>query len=398
MKYNYSKKDFQLAEKYTKIVLGVDELYRKNTKDGEESFSKEGLIPVSLCGIEPKKVDKWDDAREELKSIYQEYKDIDNTIRANYMTEQIFSVINLGNWVFNQQEIEYRNLVKELLYVNPMPVTEYQQNSYHKRLDKLLSNKNYYGSLEYKLKAWRKDNLVNKNNVEEVLTNIMKKAKKETYDLGFKEIENVKVKPLIVTDVPYQAYCDYFGGEMHVNGDLGYTYQDLKHLICHETFPGHTTHMHIRKVRCENGDIPLDSSLVFTNTASSPLFEGIADNGLKFINWMENDDDEISDIFQKMKSAAALTGAYMLHEQNKSDEEVKIFFKRFLFLDDEWINSRMRFIKHKLRKPFIYAYYRGNEAVYDIYTKIKREEYPSFLNYLYNNMHSVNTIKQFKEF
>jgi len=63
---------------------------------------------------------------------------------------------------------------------------------------------------------------------------------------------------------------------------------------------------------------------------------------------MEIQDYEISDVIQKMKSAAGITAAHMLHEEGKSDEEVKKIFKNILFADENWINLRMRFIKHNL--------------------------------------------------
>jgi hypothetical protein len=72
--------------------------------------------------------------------------------------------------------------------------------------------------------------------------------------------------------------------------------------------------------------------LVITNTACSLLFEGIADNGLKFLNWIETQGDEINNLIQKMKSAAGITAAHMLHEEGKSDEEVKKFSKTFYLL------------------------------------------------------------------
>lgn len=152
------------------------------------------------------------------------------------------------------------------------------------------------------------------------------------------------VEPIIVNDVLYQAYCNFLGCKMRINRDLDYTFEGIKHLVTHETYPGHTTHMQIRMIKAKKGEIPLDSSLVITNTACSLLFEGIADNGLKFLNWMEILDDEISDVIQKMKSAAGITAAHILHEEGKSDEEVK----NFLFADENWINSRMRLIKHNL--------------------------------------------------
>lgn len=395
MKYNYSPQDFKMAEKYVRTAIGMDELFRRNLSDSEAAFSSEGLLPVVLTKIESKPLSSWLDAKEALTELYSEYKSLENDIRRNYMSEQIASTILLGEWVFERKGFEYRHLVKNLLQVDPNPVTENQRKLLHGKLDVLLSDKNYKGGLKDKVEAWRKEHVVDKASLGAVLKELTAAAKEQTIEFGIKEIADINIEPQVVHDVPYNAYIDFLGNQMLINGDLEHTYEDLKHLITHETFPGHAAHMEVRRQKVEAGDIPLDAALVFTNTASSPIFEGIADNGERFLEWDKSLDDRINQLLQAAKSLASYGGAHMLHEENKEIEEVKQFFKDFAFMNDAAVDSRVRFISHPLRKTFMYAYWRGNEAVYRAYKNVSKEQFPQFISYLYGNMHSANTVNQF---
>ncbi|KUO73179.1 MAG: hypothetical protein APF77_08390 [Clostridia bacterium BRH_c25] len=395
MKFGYSQKDFKLAEKYVHTVLGMDELFRKNLADSEASFSSEGLVPVILTKIENKPVSGWLEAKEALKGLYEEYKTLENDIRRNYMSEQIASTMLLGEWVFEKNDFEYRYLVQNLLQVDPNPVTENQRKMLHRKLDMLLSNKNYKGSLKDKVEAWRKEHAVEKASLGPVLKELIEAAKEQTVEFGIKEVADISIEPVVVHDVPYNAYIDFLGNQMLINGDLEHTYEDLKHLITHETFPGHTAHMEVRRQRVEAGDIPLDAALVFTNTASSSIFEGIADNGARFLEWDKPLDDQINQLIQAAKSTASYGAAHMLHEEKKGVEAVKQYLRDYAFMNEAAVNSRVRFISHPFRKTFMYAYWRGNEAVYRAYKNVSKEQFPQFISYLYGNMHSANTVNQF---
>ncbi|HYF82171.1 MAG TPA: hypothetical protein VEB00_03970 [Clostridia bacterium] len=397
MKYKYSPEDFKLAERYAQTVLRMDGLYRKNLADGETSFSSEGLVPVILTKIEYKPLENWMEAKETLKGLYDKYKTLENDVRRNYMSEQIASTMLLGEWVFEKNDYEYRYLVQNLLQVDPNPVTENQRNMLHAKLGMLLSNKNYKGSLKEKVKAWQKEHIVNKDSVGTVLKDLINAAKDQTIEFGINEIADINIEPIVVHDVPYGAYIDFLGNQMLINGDLDHTYEDLKHLITHETFPGHAAHMEVRRQRVEAGDVPLDAALVITNTASSSIFEGIADNGGRFLEWDKALDDQINELIQATKSLASYAGAHMLHEENKDADVVKEFFREFAFMNEAAVNSRFRFISHKFRKTFMYSYWRGNEAVYKAYKNVPKEKFPEFINYLYCNMHSANTVNQFNK-
>ena len=214
--------------------------------------------------------------------------------------------------------------------------------------------------------------------LESTLNTLLEQSKVKVVEKMFPEVENVRIKVKIVHDVPYSAYCDYVNETMIINGDLDYTYESLKHLATHEVFPGHTTHMHIRESEYKSGNIPADAALVITNTASSPIFEGIGDNGLCFIDWDKSLNDEISDLIQRIKSVSGMNASYQLNELNKTPNEVKAFLKEFAFGQEEWIDSRMRFISHPLRGPFIYSYYRGYEGVRDAYSNVSTDKKLNF--------------------
>ena len=388
--------DHKLAQEFTKIVLGMDEFYRGSTSSStEKSLDKEGLVPINLTNENPRSYQNWLDINSDLEDLGNKYISIHSEVRRNYMQQQIGSLLTLAKWC-SGQESPFREKVRNLLYVNENPLSVLERNELHLRLDRLLNKKGLEGSLEEKLKKWEETQHVPSNQIESVLKDLLLKGKERVVERMFKEIEDIEVTPVVVYEVPYSAYCDYIGGKMYINGDLNYTYESLKHLVTHESFPGHTTHMRIRELGLNSGDIPLDAGLVITNTASSSIFEGIGDNGIHFIDWVDTIDDEIYQVYQEIKSISGLNAAHMIHAENKSDEEVSSFLREFAFGEDQWINSRLRFFKHTLRAPFIYSYWRGNEAVQEVYKKLPKHHKSTFYNFLYKNMLSADTVKQFR--
>ncbi|MBP2243120.1 hypothetical protein J2Z40_003708 [Cytobacillus eiseniae] len=388
--------DHQLSQDYTQIVLGMDKFYRESHLFGTEaSLDKEGLVPVNLTNETPKMYHSWHDILADLEDIRNKYATIQSEVRRNYMQQQIGSLITLANWS-SGKEIPFREKVRGLLYVNENPFSIAERKELHQRLDTLLSNKGLEGSLKDKVRKWEQTQHVPSKQIESVLKDLLVDGKERVVQKMFKEMEDVEVTPVVVYGVPYSAYCDYVGGKMYINGDLFYTYESLKHLVAHESFPGHTTHLRLRELGVKSGDIPLDAALVITNTASSSIFEGIGDNGIHFIDWVNTIDDEIYQVYQEIKSISGLNAAHMLHAEQASDEKVASFLRDFAFGEENWIESRLRFFKHSLRSPFIYSYWRGNEAVQEVYKRIPENSKPSFYEFLYKNMLSADTVKQFR--
>jgi len=120
-----------------------------------------------------------------------------------------------------------------------------------------------------------------------------------------------------------------------------------------------------------------------------------ADNGARFLEWDKPLDDQINQLIQAAKSTASYGAAHMLHEEKKGVEAVKQYLRDYAFMNEAAVNSRVRFISHPFRKTFMYAYWRGNEAVYRAYKNVSKEQFPQFISYLYGNMHSANTVNQF---
>ncbi|MEH7125334.1 hypothetical protein V7127_19150 [Bacillus sp. JJ1773] len=388
--------DHKLSQYYTKVVLGMDRFYRKNIPlTNEESLDNEGLVPVNLTNETPNNYHSWNDIFSDLEDLRHKYVNIQSEVRRNYMQQQIGSLMILAKWC-SGESIPFREKVRGLLYVNENPLTLEERKSLHRKLNSLLSKKGLTGSLLEKVRKWEQTQHVPSQQIESVLKDLLLQGKERVVQKMFKEMEDTEVIPVVVYGVPYSAYCDYPGGKMYINGDLSYTYESLKHLVCHESFPGHTTNMKIRELGVKSGEIPLDAALVITNTASSSIFEGIGDNGIHFIDWVHTIDDEIYQVYQEIKSTSGINAAHMIHTEKKSDEEVAAFLREFAFAEENWIESRLRFFKHNLRAPFIYSYWRGNEAVQQVYTNLPENKKVEFYDFLYKNMLSADTVKQFR--
>lgn len=141
--------------------------------------------------------------------------------------------------------------------------------------------------------------------------------------------------------------------------------------------------------------MPLDAALVVTNSASSAIFEGIGENGIYFLDWIEDDADQLAITLNRLRSAARVNAARMIHQEGKPLDQVKTYLEETCFTTPTWVESRMGFLTHRLRAPFIFAYWCGDAAVAWVWVRVAENERPQFFRYLYEHMHTPTTLDRF---
>jgi hypothetical protein len=163
-------------------------------------------------------------------------------------------------------------------------------------------------------------------------------------------------------------------------------------LATHEVFPGHLVHLALRERYVAEGRMPLDAAQVVTSSASSALFEGIADNGMFFLDWIEGPEDELGVALQRLRGALRCNAAWMMHSQGKTLDEILPVIAEGGFQDPVTARSRLAFLGHNLRAPFVYAYWCGDVAVHEVWKGVPKERRAEFWDYLYGNMHTPKTL------
>lgn len=400
--FSYSDLDFRLAERFSAVVLGTDKFYQEHAllsnSESEPFLQNEGLVPVNLTTVKAADINSWEEAIFALEELYQEYRRESNPVRRNYMWQQIRSFINVCKWL-SGEKMSFRDKVRNTQFISENPVGKACFDSFRQQLFTLLGENGYSGNIDERLEAWRQNRLVSGDKeVEDCLNDFISIAQQKTFDLGLSAVADYQIRAEVVHDMPYNAYCDFVGRVISINGDTEYTEEELKHLVCHEAFPGHVAHLAVRADLLKKGAVPADAGLVLTNTASSPIFEGIADNGDRFIRWDETNDDRICYLFNCIQTIGAHNAAHMLNAEGKSTVEVYDYLRDQAFGSDGWIEARFRFMNFPFRVPFIYAYWCGWSGVRAIWNNLSQENKPIFIEYLYNNMHSLDSANQFYDY
>lgn len=397
---HYEEKDFQLAVKFAEIALGADRFYRalqeeESKHNKESSFRVEGLVPVDFTGVTPVEIHSWEEAIRGLDEVYAGYEKIEDPTRRNYMLQQVGSFRKVLRWV-SGSPVSFREIAAETMCLDANPVGEKQVQQEIDAMDLLLSEAGYSGDVHEKFARWHEDRMTKSpEETEQVLRDLLSEAKEQTLALGFTCIRDFNVKAELVYDVPYNAYCDYYTQEIRINGEVSYTKDELRHLVSHEAYPGHMTHMALREELLKAGKVPVDAGLVITNTASSPIFEGIADNGNEVLGWNKDLHAKICRHLNRLQAMCNVNASHMLYVEGKSKEQIAAYLRDRAFMSEEQLSSRLRYIGYPFRKAYMYPYWRGWDAVETKWFSLKEEEKAPFLKYLYENMHSIDTVKQY---
>jgi len=376
------------------LTAGIDKLYR-NTPRSDGFLDREGLIPVAVAQIEPTPLRDYDEANSALNALLARLPaEAESDLRRAYLAEMIDSLLALVT-TFQEKEISFPERLRRQLRIDTQLVDDATLDGYRAIIREKLDEIGYGGGdLSADVRRWEADVRVPREAVLDTLRTYTEEARTRVSAMMY-EMDDEWLEPAEIGGVPFSAYCDYEKRTLLLNLDHPYTPYALKHLACHEAFPGHLVHLALRERYVANGTMPMDGAQVVTSSASSALFEGIADNGLFFIDWVDTPADELAVALQRLRGALRCNAAWMMHVQNMELPEIAPIIAEAGYLDLATATSRLGFLRHGLRAPFVYTYWCGDMAVHDVWKTVPRERRAEFWHYLYSNMHTPATLKAF---
>ncbi len=250
------------------------------------------------------------------------------------------------------------------------------------------------GTLAERVAAWEASCAIAPGDIGKVFEAFKAEAKARTdatiFDTGDYDMQ-LHLEPGMM----YSAYCNFNEGKMHLNSDFRFTRPGLKHLVCHEIYPGHSTQLLYTAAEVEAGHAPDDALLIATNAITGCVQEGIGDQGIYLIDWIEDENDEIYQQLRRIRSASQTSAAWMLMVEGMAADKVAEFLRETAMAQEAWIEGRLRMSAHPFKGPFISSYWAGNESVRRVRERITAEQKPDFLVQLLGRAQSPQSLEMF---
>jgi hypothetical protein len=262
----------------------------------------------------------------------------------------------------------------------------------------LLTEMGYGGDLQAQCAAWEARNRVPPDEVGGFLESLMDEAwdrtEERVMEIPAPRSDGMRVST--VSGVAFNARCDYLNRTIELNTDPTLTRPGLKHLAVHEGYPGHYLQFKLRETLFRARLAPADNLLSVVNTASSSVFEGIADTGLEMLGWIEDGDDRVQALLNRHRAGIGTGAAWRLHALGWPEGKVRDWLRSHALVGgDGWVENRMGFISTPSRAVLIWSYWWGERVVAPTWRRVPEGRRPEFLRFLYGRMHSNSTVEMF---
>lgn len=391
MNMELSAKTIAFSEEVAKATVGIDALYRKEIGADE---NRDGLVVLNMSDVQPEPFESYDQAQERMAELGGRALTLPEPDRRLYYTQACTSLWSFCAWRKGQLE-DMADQIGTFLHVDPAPATQAQLDAYNAELRAMLTGMGYTGDLPTQIAAWEQKNLVPPDEVEGTMNAMMAEARELCGNI-LELPENDFYHCETVSDGPFNASSDYNNRRVIVNIAPILTTQKLKHLVCHEVYPGHFMQFTLRRVAWERGVGGLDGVLSVCNHSSSCTFEGIADAGIEFIGWHDGADDEVAMLISTIQSALGTAASYRLHTLGWKDAQVEDYLRKNAPGGGEgWVANRMKFIQDPARAALISSYWRGDEGVFPIWHRVEKADRARFFQYIYGRLHTVQSMQLF---
>ena len=386
--------DFEVGRRLTATTMGIDALQRSGAGNGV--LDSEGLVPIYLGEdlVTAEMLRDWEAARSALEALAADVTGFADGPRKTFLSSMVRS-LRAAVRLFAGEALGFEEKLTDLVGVPAQPVAEETIAAMHARLDELLAPRGFgAGSLRDRVRAWEHARTLDPGLLPQVFEELMATAKARTDAMIFPTGDyTMSLRP--VQGVPYTARCAFDEGCMDINLDVAFTRSNLKHLVCHEVFPGHSTQLLYTRALVEGGQSPADTLLCTANAVTGCVQEGIGDQGIDLIDWVEDGDDAAHIELRRLQTACGTTAAWHLMVTGWPYERAAAYLRETAFAQEAWIAGRLAMAQHPFRGPFVASYWFGNEAVKSVRERTPAHARAAFVTFLYERLHSPQSVIMF---
>jgi hypothetical protein len=385
----------ELGAQLTAVTMGIDAFERLRAP-GTGLLDGEGLVPIYMGGelIAPRSYESWEQIRADLAALGDTAAKLPEGPRFSFMRGMLAS-LQVAVRLFSGASPSFEEKVRDLVGAPVGPVDPAVVDDLRGQLDVLLRQQGIVrGDLGERVQAWEDEYLVGQSRLDDVFEALMDEAKTRTdarifdtgdYDMALHPVRNV----------PYTARCNFNEGRMELNVDIGFTRAALKHLVCHEIYPGHSTQLLYTFAKVKTGESEAEALLCTANAITGCVQEGIGDQGIELLDWIEDRNDQIYLALHGLRSAAQTSAAWNLMAEGHPAETVANYLRRTAIGQEAWVRGRLRLAAHPFRGPFIASYWAGNESVRRVRESVSDARRPAFIAYLFGQAHSPESLEMF---
>lgn len=388
---------FEIGRDLTAITMGIDAFERSQPADSS-LLGGEGLVPIYLGadGVTARDYTDVEAIKTDLDQLSGETTALPEGPRKVFLEGMIRSVRTATKMLAGASP-SFEEKVTQLVGAPAGREDADVIEDARAKLDAVLKRSGFVnGSLGERVAAWEEARAVPAEQVETVFRELMAKAKAKTdamiFDTGDYDMVLNPVRGMF-----YTARCSFNEGKMDLNFDLSFTRAALKHLVCHEVYPGHSTQLLSTKAAVDAGEAPADALLITTDAITGCVQEGIGDQGVHLIDFVEDDDDAIHIELRRVRSAAQTSAAWMLMVEGMPREDVANYLRTTAMGQEAWVQGRLRMAAHPFRGPFISSYWAGNEIVRKVRERVTDAERPAFIKALYSYANSPESLAMFPQ-
>ena len=382
----------EYGERTMRALLGTDALYRAESGD-PVGLAVLNMDTAGAYGPEP--FGTYRDAGACFETLRDDAGRLPEPDRRLYYDQLCHSTLAFIAW--RQRGLSFEEQLGDFLHVPAAPAVEHELAAVGSELHVLLDELGYSGDLAAQCAAWEARHRVPPDEVGAVLSALMDEAwdRTETHLVNIPAPRTDAMAVETVSGVPFNARCNYAIRKVEINVDPVLTRPALKHLAVHEGCPGHYVQFKLRETMAGSGEAAPDVLLSVVNSASSCVFEGIADCGIGMIDW-EDDDDRVQSLLGRHRAGIGTGAAWRLHALGWDEEDAADWLaSESLVGGDGWVRNRMAFIAAPERAVLIWSYWWGERAVAPAWDSIRTGERADFVRFLYGRMHSTSTVSMF---